>query len=492
MIDYDTFHRIKRYQQEGLNAGQIAQKLELDLRTIDKWLPEARYRPRESSHRGSKLDPYKEAIVSMLERHTYSAMQCFFRVQEDGFPGSYEIVKEYVRKVRPKRPEAFLTLAFAPGECAQVDWGHYQSITVGDTRRQLYFFVMVLCHSRVMYVEFTLSLAMEFFLACHVNAFRAFGGVPHDVMIDNLKTGVLSCRPGEEKVFNPHYQDFADHYGFTIKACAVRKGNEKGRVENAVGYVKKNFLNGHDFTQFDQINSAAKVWQTDIANVRIHGQTRKRPVDLLAEDVGAMLALPGRDYDVARTRTVRSNKLFRVTLDTNRYSVPAEFASQTLTMKLYPDRLCLYHENQLIARHARCFDRHQDIEDPDHPRELLEQRRHARDQKLFQRFVALSPKASEYYQGLEQKRMNARHHVQKIVALSEIYGREATARAMQDALQCAAYSCEYIANLLEQRAHPAMSAGALHLTHREDLLEIELNAPDMAVYDALHSTGKPS
>lgn len=491
MIDFDTFHRIKRYQQEGLNAGQIADQLQMDPRTVDKWLNEPRYRPRQHGDRGSKLDPYKDAIVGMLERHPYTAVQCFQRLREEGFSGSYEIVKEYVRKVRPKRAEAFLSLAFAPGECAQMDWGHYHTISVGATRRPLYFFVMVLCHSRMMYVEFTVSQAMEFFLACHQNAFNALGAVPKTVMIDNLKTGVLSCRPGEEKVFNPNYRDFADHYGFHIKACGVRKGNEKGRVENAVGYIKKNFLNGHDFSQFDQLNPAAKIWLDEVANARIHGHTRQRPVDLLAEDLAAMRPLPATHYDVARVKTTRSNKLFRVALDSNHYSVPAEYASQTLTMKIYPERVCLYDQDKLIARHPRCFDHHRDIEDPDHPKALLEQRRHAKDQRLFQRFVALSPRASEYYQGLAQKRMNATHHVQKIVALSDIYGKDATARAMNDALQCAAFSCEYVANLLEQRAQPVVSAGALHLTHREDLLEIELAEPDLHIYDA-DLTGKPS
>jgi len=406
MIDYQIYSQIKHYQLEGLKVGQIAQKLELDPRTVESWLEEPQYRQRKKGDAHSILDPYKDAIVSLL----------------------------------------------------------------------------VLCHSRMLYVEFTLSQSMEHFLACHQHAFEFFGGVPEKLMIDNLKTGVLQRPLGQAIVFNPKYLDFAQHYGFTIKACGVRKGNEKGRVENAVGYVKKNFLNGLELTQFNALNPAIKSWMDDIANVRIHGETRKKPVDCLAEDLAVMRPVNPNAYDVARIESVRSTKLFRVSLDSNRYSVPAEYASQALLLKIYPQRLCIYYQEKLIARHVRCFDRHQDIEDPDHPKELLKQRRCAQEQKLFQRFIALSPKAGDYYQQMEHKRLNARIHVRKIVGLSEIYGTEAVARAMEDAFVYEAFSSEYIANLLEQQKNRLPEAKALHLTRSEDLLNITLDKADVSLY----------
>jgi len=482
MIDFEIWHRIQKYQQEGLKAGQIARKLAIDPRTVEKWLQEDRYRQRASARRKSKLDPYKDQLLSLLEKHPYSVTQLFQRIREDGYPGSYELLKEYVRKVRPQRAPAFLTLSFAPGDCIQMDWGQYKTIGVGSTRRKLYFFVMVLCHSRMMYVEFTLSQSMEHFLACHINAFQYFGAVSEHVMIDNLRTGVLSCRPGEDKVFNPRYQDFARHFGFQITACNVGKGNEKGRVENAVGYVKKNFLHGLELDRFDQLNPAIRYWLDQVANARTHRETRQRPKDLLAEDLAAMHPLPAQSYDVARVKPVRATRLFRVVFETNRYSVPAEYASQSLTLKIRPDQLCIYHQDQLIAQHPRCFDRHQDIEDPDHPKALLAQRRRAEEQKLLQRFIALSPKAGDYYQQLERKRLNVKVHVRRIIALSEIYGREATARAMEDAFTYQAFSSEYIANLLEQRAQTPPVAGTLHVTHREDLLRLHLESPDLSIY----------
>ena len=141
-----------------------------------------------------------------------------------------------MQRIRPRHRGAFLKLDFAPGECAQVDWGEYGTIAVGSTRRRLSFFVMVLCYSRRMYLEFTVSQTCEFFVQCHENAFAAFGGVPHKVMVDNLKSAVLQRLVGEAPVFNPKYLDFSRHWGFEITPCNVRAGNEKGRVENAVGY----------------------------------------------------------------------------------------------------------------------------------------------------------------------------------------------------------------------------------------------------------------
>ncbi len=182
-------------------------------------------------------------------------------------------------------------------------------------------------------------------------------------------------------------------------------------------------------------------------------------------------------------RPVRANRQFRVTVDTNTYSVPAEYAAAPLTLKLYPDHLCLYHQDKLIARHGRRYDRRQDIEDPDHPRELLRQRRRAADQKVLQRLLTLTPKAEAFYRGLAERRLNVLQHVRKIVALSEIYGPEPTARAIVDALEFQAFSCQYIENLLQQRQRPQPEPGALHLTRRQDLLELELPEPDLALYD---------
>jgi len=342
---------------------------------------------------------------------------------------------------------------------------------------------MVLCYSRMLYVEFTVLETMEHFLACHANAFAFFGGVPGKLMVDNLKSAVLQRIVGQAPVFNPRYKDFADHFGFTIAPCGVGQAHEKGRVENAVGYVKKNFLAGGELTEFALVNPAARQWLETVANIRLHGSTKRKPAELFQAEKASLKPLPPQPYDVGVIHPARANSQFRVTVDTNSYSVPAEYAGAALTLKLYPDALCLYHQDKLIARHIRCYDRHQDFENADHPRALLQQRRRAADQKVLQRLLALTPKAERFYQGLAERRLNVLMHVRKIVALSEIYGAEQTRRAIEDALEFQAFSCEYVANLLEQRQRLLPEPGALHLTRRQDLLELELPEPNLGLYD---------
>jgi hypothetical protein len=338
----------------------------------------------------------------------------------------------------------------------------------------------------MMYVEFTVSQTMEHFLGCHQNAFDFFGSVPKKIMVDNLKSAVLKRIVGQTPVLNPKYLDFANHYGFSIAPCNIGKGNEKGRVENAVGYVKKNFLAGLNIPDFSAIGPAARNWLDAIANVRIHGETRQKPLHLFEKERPFLNPLPVNPFDIATVSQVRASSQFRITIDTNRYSVPAEYSGTRLTLKTYPDRLCVYSKDKLIARHVRSYDRYQDFEDPDHPKELLNQRKKARDQKIFMRFLTLSPKAEQYYRKLEQRRMNPHHHVRKIVALSEIYDPDAVARAMEDAFTFEAFSSEYITNLLEQRSRSLPEPGALHLTRREDLLQIKVGQPDLTIYERKH------
>jgi len=484
MIDYATFCRIHSlHEQDGLHVRQIARELNLHAETVSHWLKQQTYCPRKPGKRGSKLDTYKGQVVRWLQTHSYTAAQILQRLREQGYAGGYTILKEFVSHVRPPQQPAYLTLHFTAGECAQVDWGYAGAVNVGGTRRRLSFFVMVLCYSRMLYVEFTLAETQEQFLDCHQRAFEYFGGCPKRVMVDNLKSAVLSHPAGQPAVYHPRYLDFARHYGFEVRACNVGAANEKGRVENGVRYVKSSFLHGQALDQFAPINPAAREWLDTVANVRQHGQTHQRPVDLFKVERPALQPLPVARYDVGVSRPVTASPQFRVVLDTNRYSVPSEYASRRLTLRVYPDRLLLYHEQKLIAEHSRRYDRHLDVLNPDHERQLLQQRRQAREQQLLRHLLRLSPRAEEYYLHLESKRINPTVHIRKIVALCEIYGDDRVGRAIEDALEYQAFSSEYIANILEQRSRQMPEPGALHLTRREDLLELELPEPDLSIYE---------
>ena len=161
-------------------------------------------------------------------------------------------------------------------------------------------------------------------------------------MHDNPKVAVLEHPYGGEPVFNRAYLDLADHYGFRPLACAPRKGNEKGRVESGVKYVKQNFLAGLEITDFAPMNPAGRIWQETVANVRIHGETKRRPVDMFAEELAQLQPLPVNPYDTCVVRSASVSNQCRVVVDTNRYSVPPRYASSQLILKLYADRLRLF------------------------------------------------------------------------------------------------------------------------------------------------------
>jgi hypothetical protein len=153
----------------------------------------------------------------------------------------------------------------------------------------------------------SVSQSLEHFLACHQNAFDFFGSVPKKIMLDNLKSAVLKRILGRPPVFNPRYLDFANPYGFTIAACNVGRGNEKGRVENAVGYVKKNFLAGLQIPDFAALGPAARNWLETVANVRLHGETRQKPVELFRAERPCLLPLPANSFDIATVSQQRAS-----------------------------------------------------------------------------------------------------------------------------------------------------------------------------------------
>jgi len=384
----------------------------------------------------------------------------FQRLGEHGVDGGSALVKASGRTVRPRRQPAFLSRAFAPGEGAQVDWGAFGSVQVGQPQRRLSFFVMVLCYSRMLSVACPVSQTLEHFLACHQHACECFGGIPKTVMVDNLTSAVLQRALGAAPGCNPQSLDLATHHGCPIAPCNVGKGNEQGRVEHGVGYVKKTCLAGLERPDCRARHPAARQWLDTVANVRLHGEPRETPRTLWHTERPSLHPLPMHPFDIATVSQVRASRQFRIPLETNRYAVPAHYAGHALTLKTYPDRLGLSLGDQLIARHTRRDERFQEVEDPDHPQALLEQRTKARAQQLFMRFLARSPPAEAYDLKRAERRLNPPHHVRKIVALSDIYGPEAVARAMEDALVDEAFSAEYIANLVEQRARCTPEASA--------------------------------
>lgn len=485
MIDFEQYQRIHQLHREGLSDRQIAGQLRLRPETVAKWRAAPRYAARKAAKRPSRLDPYRAEIVRLLHEHPYSAQQIFQRLKQQGYPGGHSILTDLIRQLRPPRNPAFLSLKFLPAQCTQIDWGHAGRIQIGSTFRAVSFLVMVHCYSRKMYVEFTLSQAMDAFLSAQQNGFLYFGGLCHEMMVDNCKTAVLAHPTGGPPTFHPRYIDFAQHWGFQIKACSPRQPQQKGRVESAVAYIKGNFLNGLQLHSLESLNQQVLLWLNTVANVRIHSHTQRPPEEMFREEIPKLRPLHPQAYEACQYLNVQANNRARVIFETNRYSVPPRSASQRLVLKAYPDRLMFFDaQNKTVAVHRRVYDRHQDVELPEHLAALEAQRRQGRHQQQWVRFVNLSPVAEAYYQALEPRRENPRYQVLKILALAEHYGVEAVDRALRDAQALEAYGSEYIANILHQRSRPLAEPGVLHLTRASDQLELELPPPDLSVYQA--------
>ncbi|MEA3347142.1 MAG: IS21 family transposase [Candidatus Auribacterota bacterium] len=231
-MDYHIFHEIKRlHEQEKFSAYKIGLELGIDHKTVKRWIKRPKFEKRSGGREESVLKSYKKQIQIYLDRYDYSAIQLYDKIKETGYTGSLSTVRNYVRKVRPVRKKVFLTLNFASGEMAQVDFAYCGYIQLKTVRRRLYAFVMTLCYSRMTYVEFIMQQNQEHFLKCHRNAFSYFNGVPEKIMVDNCKVAVKKHPLYGEVELNPRYEDFARYYGFKIIPCTVRKPNQKGYVK---------------------------------------------------------------------------------------------------------------------------------------------------------------------------------------------------------------------------------------------------------------------
>lgn len=278
MLDYHRCCQSKElHTPQGLHASQIAKAVALDRRTVAYWLTQDHFRPPQPRQHVSKLDPFKPEIVRLRERHPSAATQVLQRLREHGVDGSEGLVTTSVHAGRPPQQPACLTLAVAPGECAPVDWGMFGSVPVGHTHRQLSVFVMVLCYRRMLYVEGTVSQTMEHCLACHQHALDFFGGIPHNVMGDNLQSAVLQRGFGEAPGLTPPSLDFATPHGWTIPPCHVGRGNEKGRGDNGVGDGTKHGLAGLAIPDCSARHPAPRHWLDTGAHGRLHGETRAQP-----------------------------------------------------------------------------------------------------------------------------------------------------------------------------------------------------------------------
>jgi transposase len=486
MKRYDRHLMIHRLaEDEKLSAKQIAVRLEIGVKTVARHLKSERYSSPGARVVSRKIDLYKDRIKQLLERHEYTAVQIFRILKDEGYPGGESVLRAYVAQVRPRRQKPYLILNFEPGSSAQVDFAECGLINVGETRRRLYAFVMTLGYSRMMFVKFIMRQNMEHFLSCHREAFEYFRGVTREIMVDNCKVAVKSPSAFGMPLINERYADCAAHYGFKVMPCGIRKANEKGVVERSIGFLRTSFLNGLDSENLTlaALNHGVRQWMENVANTRIHGTTRKTPVEMFNDEKAALLSLPLFPYDCGIIVNSRADKQYRVLFETNRYSVPPEFAGRRVELGVHPETLAIRCDGRLIAEHARSYDRNRDHGLAEHDQVLIEHRRKARQGLVMKQFTELGPVAETYYRGLQARRLNPATHVRKIMALSSVYGSEDLVRALEDASEAGAFGSDYIANILEVRRRVSPPPGPLHLSRKSDYLDLEIQVPDMNAYD---------
>lgn len=476
---------IRRLRSEGLSARGVAARTGFDRRTVARAIASDAPPRRKGPGRPRALEGFRAFLLARLERYPeLTAQRLFQDLAAAGYGGKYGAVKEFVRELRPLLRPAFHSPRFAPGEAAQADWGHAGVMTVDGTPRKVSLFVMTLCHSRMMFADLLPGEAMEFWLEAHWRAINFFGGVVGKVQVDHCKTAVLSRGPDGEPRINPRYEDFAAACGFAVAPCAVRSPAEKGRVERAVGYARRGFLDGRGAESFEGRRAALAEWLRGTANRRVHGVTGRIPEELFAESEKAALrplpaVPPGRWVETV----VQASSQFRVVVDTNRYSVPPRFASARLTLRRHADRIALFDRTGLVAEHPRSFGRRLDVLIPAHDHELSAHARSARERRVVGAFLRLGEAAERYLTQMRERRLNWLSHAARIVALAEAYGRDEVARALMDGAESEAYAADYVLNILEARGRPLADPGPLRLIRGDDLLGIELREPDLEAYD---------
>lgn len=325
----------KQLKQQGKKQYEIAEELGVTDRTIRNWLKRPS-EPPQRAPRKSKLDPYKTHINSIIEVDPLHNCEILFdSLINMGYTGKISILRDYVVKVRAKViVKAVRRFETEPGFQAQVDWGEFRRTLPDGTKEKVYAFVMTMGYSRKSFIIFTKSMNQSVLLACHMLAFIYFGGVPKEILYDNMRTAFLRDEDGRWK---PHKKllAFANHYGFVPRRCQVRRPQTKGKVERAVGYLKQNFWPRVKDTvwELNELNEAVMAWlvKVDQKILRDFQQTRSERYD---HEKQFLQTLPGQDYDYRLVKPVLVNRESYITYETNRYSVPPVYLGEELTLKI--------------------------------------------------------------------------------------------------------------------------------------------------------------
>jgi len=458
VIDRELFARIRRmYYAEHWKVGTIAAELGVHHDTVERAIEADRFgRSCARPVRPTLLDPHKAFIEQVLDKHPrLRATRVYDMVRARGYAGSVVQVRRYLATVRPRaKAEAYLRLQTMPGEQAQVDWGHFGKVSIGAAQRVLSCFVMVLGWSRAMFARFFLDQKQESFLAGHVLAFGAFGGAPRQILYDNLKS-VVTEREGQHVVFHPRILEAAGHYHFAPQPCAPYRGNEKGKVERTIQYLRHAFFAARGFRDVADLNAQLADWIERVAHARVvPGDPERRTVaEAFASEQARLLPLPEHPLETDLVQPVSSGKQPYVRFDKNDYSIPHTRIRQPLTL-IASETLVRVTDatGDELARHVRSWDRGQIVEDSEHLRALAHEKRAARDLRGRDRLRHLSPSADALLDELARRGERISGHVTWLLRLGDQYGDAELEVAIAEALGRGAVAAASVAHILDSRA----------------------------------------
>ena len=477
---------IARLKEQGLSKRAVAKRLGISRDTVSKYWNTKNIESGQPccSSRAQLVDPYKDYITDRLDNYPeLTAKRLYKEIKKQGFKGSERTVRRYVQNIRPAAYREYKPFETLPGEQAQVDWGHFGNIVIEGKRYKLYAFVFTLCWSRTNYVEFVTSLDMASFLTSLHRALEYTGGVPREILFDNAKVVVLE-RVGNIVRFSENLLHFALAYGFTPKACWTYDAESKGKVESQVKYVRRGFFYAREFKDLADLNQQVRIWCDTEANTRIHGTTGEIPWLQLQKEQPHLRILPeiSNMPFVLQKRSVTRTSL--ISVDGNKYSVPARWARGTVYFRKYEKHLELLEGQQVVDSipleegRGKCF-----IRDEHYPAHKEKQQRKTPSHPLQAKFEALAPEAKEYLAGLNRSRVgNLREQMEKIVGLQDLYPAAAITQAMQRALDYQAFGYGTLKRILKGLGAGALPETPLSGSPLPENLNVHVQQRDLSYY----------
>ncbi|MEA2911897.1 MAG: hypothetical protein QOJ15_3978 [Bradyrhizobium sp.] len=487
MISNETRAQIRRYfYAEHWKIGTIAAELSVHPDAVRNAIESERFKSTQPL-RASAADPYIGFIRLILEQHPrLRATRIYQMVRDRGYSGSVVQLRRTVARLRPHGREAFLQLQTFPGEQAQVDWAHFGHVMVGRAKRALSCFVMTLSYSRALYLEFFFDQTMENFLRGHVHAFESWPGQPRVILYDNLKSAVLERR-GNQILFHPRLIELSAHYHFVPRPCQVRAGNQKGRVERAIRYVRDSFWAGRAFTTLAECNCQALLWRDQVAHQRRWpGGDHRTVAEVFAEEQSRLLPPSLHPFPTDRIEAVRSHKTIYVRFDLNDYSIPPEAVGRQLTLVASNIGVRILDGSFEIARHGRTYDRHQFVLDPAHQEAVLKLKRKAIHYTPAGRLERAAPESKAFLDQAFALGESAAAQRSQLMKLLQQYGAAALRRALVEALERNTPRASSVAFLL--RRQPRSTPLALDLSHHPQAQLLDIQPHDLETYDELART----